>query len=56
MTQLPEIVEILDEDLDLGVNINARPTVMNTDGWEESPGLGFYIGDGIYIKNEGQKS
>ena len=20
-----------------------------TDGWEEDPGLGFYLGDGVYI-------
>ena len=52
MNDKPKAVEILDEDLDLDTHITARPTVINTDGWEETPGLGFYVGDGVYIKNE----
>ena len=52
MQNRPEEVEILDEDLNLDTNINAKPTVINTDGWEETPGLGFYVGDGVYIKND----
>ncbi len=52
MKDKPEAVEILDEDLYLDTHITAKPTVINTDGWEETPGLGFYVGDGVYIKNE----
>ena len=51
----PEEVEILDDDVEfLETNITARKNVresdtMNMDGWEETPGLGYYLGDGVYV-------
>ena len=44
------IVEILDEDLILETSETAREIFgLDTDGLIETPGLGYYLGDGIYI-------
>ena len=42
-------VEILDEEIDLEVHTTARPLGINMDGWSETPSLGHYLGDGVYI-------
>ena len=44
-----EEVEILDEEIDLEVHVTAQPLGINMDGLVETPGLGFYLGDGVYI-------
>lgn len=48
-TKEEKIVEILDEELNIETHTTANAMGINTDGWGETPGLGFYIGDGIYI-------
>ena len=50
MKDTPKEVEILDEDLDLTTRITAKVMSLNTSGWERTPGLGYYLGDGIYIE------
>ena len=43
-------VPILDKDLYLGTHISAQPSVFNVQGLDITPGLGFYLCDGEYIK------
>jgi len=45
-----EIVEILDEEIILETRVTAREIYgIDSEGLVETPGLGFYIGDGIYV-------